>query len=113
MKKNYEIKRVFSKNGLPEARMICDSKISYVTSFPDNEVYFNANIVSKFGEKIWYGDLDLTKDSKALQAISIELGLDLYILSEMDGRFENEVKLTDHQYLKQSSRKIINEYGIW
>ena len=110
MKKNYEISRIFSENGLPEARMVCGCKISYMKMVPDNEVYFNANIVNQDGEKIWYGDLDLTKDTKALQEISKVLG-ELYVLSEMDGRFENEEKLTDHQYLKQKSKKIINEYS--
>lgn len=73
--------------------------------FPDNEVYFNANIFVLGEGKIWYGDLDVTKDIEALQKVASRIGSDLYILREMDGRFENE-NLDDSEIIKRSTCKI-------
>jgi endonuclease/exonuclease/phosphatase family metal-dependent hydrolase len=42
--------------------------------------------------KIWYGDLDLTLDLPKLLELSREIGLDVLVLWEWDGRFENEEK---------------------
>ena len=50
---------------------------------------WNANIVVD-GLKVWYGDLDLTADEASLQAVADEIKEPLYILYEMDGRFDNE-----------------------
>jgi hypothetical protein len=44
------------------------------------------------GEKVWYGDIDLTISKTALQTISVDENIDIYVLREMDGRFENEDK---------------------
>ncbi len=79
----------FSQRGLPFSRLISGSKSGYRKRFPDHEVYFNANIFTENG-KIWHGDLDLNLDSERLQSLANELQTDLYVLFEMDGRFENE-----------------------
>jgi hypothetical protein len=79
----------FHQRGLAFSRLISGSKSGYRERFPDHEVYFNANIFTENG-KIWHGDLDLNLDSEKLQNLANELKTDLYILSEMDGRFENE-----------------------
>ena len=50
---------------------------------------WNANIVVD-GFKVWHGDLDLTADEASLQAVADEIKMPLYILYEMDGRFDNE-----------------------
>lgn len=71
-------------------RMICGSKGQYRSDNPQNVPIFNANIVSDSGEKLWHGDLDLTVDEDRIKAVARELGTQLYVLYEMDARFENE-----------------------
>jgi len=80
----------FIKRGLIPGRMISGSKSGYRRRYPDNTVYFNANIFVLGEGKIWWGDLDLTLDTPLLEEISKEMSKKLYVLSEMDGRFENE-----------------------
>jgi hypothetical protein len=69
--------------------MISGSKSGYMEQYPDNLVVFNANLCTETG-KVWYGDLDITKSSESLSALAIELNTTLYVLYEMDGRFEFE-----------------------
>jgi hypothetical protein len=40
--------------------------------------------------KVWWGDLDLTLDWERLEKIATALNKSLFVLREMDGRFENE-----------------------
>lgn len=87
-----DILRLFADKGFMTGRMIAGSKSTYLACYPNNNVIFNANIIMKSRGKIWYGDLDLTLDGEVLQKIASELGEPLYILREMDGRFENEEK---------------------
>ncbi|MCK9415682.1 hypothetical protein M0Q97_03365 [Candidatus Dojkabacteria bacterium] len=76
--------------GFYSDRMICGSKSAYHDMKPNNFVIFNANIfVENFG-KIWWGDLDLTKDQEKLKKVASETNSVLYVLYEMDGRFDNE-----------------------
>jgi hypothetical protein len=70
-------------------RMISGSKSGYRNRFPDNRPVFNANVCVESG-KIWYGDLDLTLDGEKLQQLADELDEKVYVLYEMDARFENE-----------------------
>lgn len=76
--------------GFYNSRLISGSKSYYRKNHPLNLIVFNANIFTEEFGKIWYGDLDLTIDSKNLIKIYDELGINLYILSEMSGRFDNE-----------------------
>jgi hypothetical protein len=71
-------------------RMISGSKSFYSAAFPDHVIVFNGNICTKTKGKIWYGDLDITKDEEKLKQFASLVGEDLYILREMDARFENE-----------------------
>lgn len=81
---------ILNELGFYNGRLISGSKSTYRKKLPDNLVLFNANIFTeKFG-KIFYGDIDLTKDQSALKYISLELNETLYVLNEMDGRFGNE-----------------------
>lgn len=73
-----------------KGRMISGSKSGYRRRFPDNFPVFNANICTKESGKIWYGDLDIVTDFDVLVKCAKEVKEDLYILSEMDARFENE-----------------------
>lgn len=85
-----EIIELLISKGFHSGRMISGSKSGYETQYRDNLVVFNGNIVSeKFG-KIWYGDLDLTKDYIALKEIADKIKDVLYVLREMDARFGSE-----------------------
>lgn len=64
--------------------MISGSKMA-----PPGEVcIFNANVIIKSEGKVWFGDLNLTRDGNALKAIAAEINEPLYVLREMDCRFE-------------------------
>jgi hypothetical protein len=99
------MREIFITEGLNEGRMVCGSKSLYREMFPDNEVYFNANIFVLGEGKIWYGDLDVTNDIEALKNVASRIGKDLYILREMDGRFGNE-SLDDSEIIRRSTCKI-------
>lgn len=91
----FDLLKVFHEEGLYLGRMIAPSKSSYRNEYPDNLVVFNANIVlnkEDSFEKIWYGDLDITKDYKKLKKISNKIDYKIFVLYEMDARFENEYK---------------------
>ena len=70
-------------------RMITASKGSYKTAHPDNFPLFNANVCTS-SAKIWYGDLDLVVDCPKLKELAKNLKESIYVLYEMDGRFEHE-----------------------
>lgn len=74
--------------------MLSGSKIGYERSHPDGKPIFNANVVSEAHGKIWFGDLDLARerDKTALQHIADCLRAKVYVLREMDARFEYEDK---------------------
>ena len=66
-------------------RMISGAKVA-----PKGHVcVWNGNVIVE-GKKVWYGDIDLTKDAKRLQLAANELKQPLYILREMDARFDQE-----------------------
>jgi hypothetical protein len=80
---------LFLLEGLNFGRMLSGSKSRYREANPHNEVYFNANVFTR-NEKIWFGDIDVTIDGEKLERIAEAIGEKLYVLREMDGRFENE-----------------------
>lgn len=84
-----DIHREFLAQNFYLGRLISFSKRSHSTKHPKHAIYFNANIFTEKDGKIWYGDLDITKDKKKLKIIARKVG-DLYVLRERDGRFENE-----------------------
>jgi hypothetical protein len=69
--------------------MISGSKSGYRAAHPDNFAIFNANICTNSG-KIWFGDIDLTLKKEDLCELAKAHAETLYVLYEMDGRFENE-----------------------
>jgi len=85
-----DLYKLFADHGFIMGRMISGSKSGYKERFPDHKVVFNANIVTKSRGKVWYGDVDLTMDTPQLMNIARELKEPLYVLYEMDARFENE-----------------------
>ena len=105
MDKEDRMNKVFSDNKLNYGRMISYSKSSYLSANPDNLVMFNANIYSDEG-RVWWGDIDVTKDKDTLTKISKELGETLYVLSEYDSyKIENE---NDEGILNYKSFSIWN-----
>lgn len=85
-----EFYNIFLKYNLPIGRLIAFSKSTYRKSNPDNLVLFNANIIVENYGKIWFGDLDITKDECVLQNVANELKMNLYVLYEHDARFQHE-----------------------
>lgn len=74
-------------------KMISGSKSGYGSLFPNNLVVFNSNVIVVTNDsvsKVWYGDIDITIDRDKLKKMAIDLGVVVYVLYEMDGRFENE-----------------------
>ena len=74
------------------ARLISGSKSLYRREYPNHIVFFNANVFTKEDGKIWYGDIDLTEDEDKLKLLAKKLGKEVFLLQEMEGRFENENK---------------------
>jgi hypothetical protein len=85
MNKQEKASSILGANG----KMISNSKSGYRERNPENLSIFNANICTK-NEKIWWGDMDVTKDQNLIGDLAYILNEDLYVLYEMDGRFENE-----------------------
>jgi hypothetical protein len=76
-----------------QGKMISGSKSGYRDKHPKNLAVFNANVCiveNGKGAKIWYGDIDITKSRESLKSLASIMGTDIYVLYEMDGRFENE-----------------------
>lgn len=94
-----EISGVFIRNDMPWGRLISGSKSAYRELHPESDVLFNANIFILGKGKIWWGDLDLTLEWDKLEMIASTLGKSLYVLREMDGRFEWE---------ESSDERVIN-----
>lgn len=83
---NNDMMEIFDKYKLYCGRMINGSKISPEGQF----CVWNANVLSPTKNKIWWGDLNITKDGKKLKEVAEELGETLYVLREMDCRFGTE-----------------------
>ena len=89
-------------NGFPLSRLMCGSKSLYRKHNPNSFPIFNANILSqKTGKKVWWGDLDLNKDSEGLIKAAQESEDVFYVLKEMSLRFENENKTLDELEAKK------------
>ena len=99
--------KIFWNNGFISGRMISGSKTAYRNNHPDHEVIFNANIITDPEGKIWHGDIDYTLDKDNLKEIAKQLDRDLYILYEMDARFENENKSIE--FYKSKAKFIIKK----
>ena len=80
---------IFKQKGLFIGRSFV-LKDKYRKSNPSHTILFNANIATIEDGKIWWGDIDLTSDREVLTEIARDMGKDLYIVPELEGRFENE-----------------------
>ena len=80
-------------DALADEKFYCGRMVSATKSAPKGQYcVWNANIVAKSCGKLWFGDLNLTKDSAALNKVAAAVGEPLYILREMDARFGTEQK---------------------
>lgn len=55
---------------------------------------WNANVCTRRLGKVWFGDLDLGSEStrETLQAVASAIREEVYVLREMDARFDTEEK---------------------
>lgn len=84
------IEEALKKFPLIRGAMLGPSKSGYASSHKNDLVIFNANICTKQHGKIWYGDLNVTKSQDHLYTLTDDVGEDLYVLYEMDARFQFE-----------------------
>jgi len=56
------------------------------------DVVWNGNVCVKSLGKIWFGDIDLIGSNDDLTQLATKLGEPVYVLREMDARFNNEKK---------------------
>lgn len=93
MLKFVEMKEIYKEVAMDElgfpGAMISGSKSGYVRSHPGHLVVFNSNVCVNDG-KIWFGDLDVTLSQEKLQRLCESLDEKVYVLFEMDARFERE-----------------------
>lgn len=68
-------------------RMLSGSK----TAPKGKRVVWNANVCTRENGKIWFGDLNVTDSLDKLIELSIRLNTTVYVLYEMDARFDNEL----------------------
>lgn len=68
--------------GFHNGRMIAYSKSTYWHANEGHKVYFNACIYDKKGKQVWYGDLDLTKDSDKLNQVAQASNQTFYVTPE-------------------------------
>jgi hypothetical protein len=71
-------------------KLLFGSKSRYRDRYPDHKVAFNSNLCTKEYGKIWFGDIDITIDTDKLEKLADELKISIYVLYEMDARFEYE-----------------------
>jgi len=77
-------------------KLYCGRMVSGNKSAPMGQrCIWNANAVVKSQGKVWYGDINLTKEGNKLKKIAKEIGEPIYILREMDCRFDTEQDSTD------------------
>ena len=100
-----EISKVFIQHDMPWGRLLSYSKSGYRRDNPENDVLFNANIYILGIGKVWWGDIDLTKEWNSLEMIAAYFVKSLYVLREMDGRFGKEDR-TDEQIIALAHAEI-------
>lgn len=83
---NEQVKELLYVNKLMCGRMISASKRA-----PEGEkCVWNANIVTKTHGKVWYGDININRDSETLKKVAASIQEPLYVLRESDCRFNTE-----------------------
>ena len=77
---NPRVERAAAQVGLPNGRMISESKSAYRERHPHHVTVFNATIADSQGRGAWWGDLDLTLDEPKLEALArlVRRGLNVF-----------------------------------
>ena len=111
MKEN-SVLLTFTKKGFPVGRMIFGSKSGYRDTYPSNMVVFNANIIdAKTKDKIWYGDLDITFDTKKLTELAIQFNTEYLVLYESDAIDGKDFNVGTHVWSTKSGLcKTLRKY---
>lgn len=76
---------------LENEKLYCGRMISAYKQAPKGHLaVFNANLIHPTLGKIWFGDLNITKEGEKLKRIASKFNTTLYVLREMDCRFDTE-----------------------
>lgn len=102
-----------------QGALICGSKSLYRKFNPKNLAIFNSNVCVGL-KKVWWGDIDVTLSKDKLISLSKEIKDVIFVLYEMDGRFENDKEpLIENYIIKflpdgtyELNKKIKDEYDI-
>lgn len=97
---------VFASVGLPLG-LCLGSKSGYRQSHRKHFFMPNANVFCRSHGKIWWGDLDLWRHAQQLERVARRLRCQLYVLQEMDGRFEQ----ADQPFAEVSRRAVWHTGG--
>ena len=90
---------------------ILGSKTIYSYNNPNNFIIYNSNLINEHEEKIWHGDLDLTKEENNILELAKELNTNLYVFFESDYRLDNKSSLEKAVYSTHKGvREDIIEY---
>jgi hypothetical protein len=90
MNKDYKYKDAFKRIGFNLGRLVAYNKAAYAARNPDHLIIFNASIFTLQSGKVWFGDLNINIDLNKLQRVADELKEELFILNEVDARFNGE-----------------------
>lgn len=83
------VEEVAAGLGLPNGRLISQSKSGYHRLYPRSFAMFNASIADDAGKLLWWGDLDLTVDEAKLVELAQALGQRLHLLFEGSTHFKD------------------------
>jgi hypothetical protein len=89
---------------LEAEKLFCGRMISAHKTAPQGcRCVWNGNVISPSQGKVWYGDLNLTKEGQLLKKVAEEAGEPLYVLREMDARFGTE----------KDSIELLMQRAVW
>ena len=91
-KGNSDLANLFIEKIGRHGRLLNGSKTEYIDRHPQGFPIFNANVIDRKGQKVWFGDLDLVADFLNIGEIVKEHNAEFLILKEHDARFGEENK---------------------
>lgn len=96
----------------PKGRMIGASKGNYRFKHPERLVVFNSDIRIPGIGKVWYGDVDFTKDYKALKSLAKALDSVFYVCYERSDTVVAEVHKDQIEYSDDVKKHYKIDNGI-
>lgn len=106
MEKSEQRKLIDEHLGAP-GRMLSHSKSTYMDNNPNSTVFFNGNVYGADGRKLWFGDVDLTKQRDALRQLAMKLGERLYVTRESPYRFIEVTRQILEADVQKSARTAV------